>query len=214
MSESIFLQPNQTLEVYLYDFSGSPNNVEIIAHGRKFIGYTTSGMDRRGLIQAFARNTWPYWLTTDQPIALNASTSLPLTVQFSQERQFHAEYGKVFQFGTINGVAAPIYYHLQLNEGASGSLLIDTAPIITVAGTSNFPFPLPEPYLTLRGTILVGQITNDTGQASLASDIVFHGRALPVSYPNQRTLEPAFDGRNVQMPPSHKDLSIPMMVST
>lgn len=212
MSESIFLQPNQTLEVTLFDFSGAPNNVELIAHGRKFIGYATSGMDRRGLIQAFARNTWPFWLTTDATIALNAS-ALPLGIQFSQERQFHAEYSKVFQFGTINGVAAPIFYHFQLNEGASGSLLIDTAPILTVAGTSNFPFPLPEPYLALRGTILVGQITNDTQQASLGSDIVFHGRALPVSYPGQKTLEPAYGARNVQLPPSHKDLSIPMMVS-
>jgi len=216
--ESIFLQPNQELTVEFFDFSGAPNTVEPIVHGRKFIGYATSGMDRRGLINSFGRNTWPYWITTDQPVILNTTSDLPsgLTrIQLSQERQFHAELAKVMQFGTAGGMPAPVFYHISMNEGQSGNLIADNVPILTFAGNSNFPFPLPEPYLMLRGTIFVGELFNDADLPDLGTDIVFHGRALPLSYPGQRTLEPTFDTRsaNVQMPPSHKDLSIPMMTS-
>jgi hypothetical protein len=211
--ESIFLQPNQELTVEFFDFSGAPNTVEPIVHGRKFIGYATSGMDRRGLIDSFARNTWPYWLTTDQPITLLTGQVTP--IQFSQERQFHAELAKVMQFGTDTGAPAPVFYHISMNEGQSGNLIADNVPILTFAGNSNFPFPLPEPYLMLRGTIFMGNLTNDAGLPNLGTDIVFHGRALPLSYPGQRTLQPTFDTRSadIQMPPSHKDLSIPMMTS-
>jgi len=170
-------------------------------------------MDRRGLIDSFARNTWPYWLTTDQPITLLTGQVTP--IQFSQERQFHAELAKVMQFGTDTGAPAPVFYHISMNEGQSGNLIADNVPILTFAGNSNFPFPLPEPYLMLRGTIFMGNLTNDAGLPNLGTDIVFHGRALPLSYPGQRTLQPTFDTRSadIQMPPSHKDLSIPMMTS-
>ena len=77
MYESIFLQPNQELTVEFFDFSGVDNVIEPIVHGRKFIGYATSGMDRRGLISSFARNTWPYWLTTDAPVVLLTTMDLP-----------------------------------------------------------------------------------------------------------------------------------------
>lgn len=213
MYESIFLQPNTALEVEIFDFSGSANTVELVVHGRKFIGFGTSGMDRRALVSAFARNTWPVWLTSDSTVALSTSTTSPTQFQLTQERQFHAEYGKVMQFGTVSGVPAPVFYHLQINEGASGALIANNVPIQTIAGNGNFPFPLPEPYLALRGTILIAKATNDSGISGIGTDLVLHGRGLPLSYPGQRTLEPAFDGRNVQLPPSHKDLSIPMMVS-
>jgi hypothetical protein len=214
MYESIFLEPNLELTVEFFDFSGLPNTVEPIVHGRKFIGYATSGMDRRGLIDSFARNTWPYWITTDQPVVLSVAPATT-PIQFTQERQFHAELAKVMQFGTNAGAPAPVFYHISLNEGMSGNLIADNVPILTFAGNSNFPFPLPEPYLMLRGTILAGVLTNDAALPSLGTDIVFHGRALPISYPGQRALEPAFDARNqgIQMPPSHKDLAIARMVS-
>ena len=117
------------------------------------------------------------------------------------------------QFGTDTGAPAPVFYHVSLSEGMSGNLIADNVPILTLAGNSNFPYPLPEPYLMMRGTILSGQLTNDADLPNLGTDLVFHGRALPLSYPGQRTLEPTFGTRsaNVQMPPSHKDLSIPMI---
>jgi len=217
MYESIFLQPNQELTVEFFDFSGEDNEIEPIVHGRKFIGYATSGMDRRGLINSFARNTWPYWLTTDAPVVLLTTSDLPsgiTPVQFTQERQFHAELAKVMQFGTDTGAPAPVFYHISLNEGQSGNLIADNVPIQTLAGNSNFPFPLPEPYLALRGTLLTGEMFNDSGLAGQSTDFVLHGRALPISFPGQRTLEPLLDGRMVELPPaSNKDLAIPRMVS-
>lgn len=219
MYESIFLEPNMELVVEFFDFSGAPNEVEVIAHGRKFIGYTVSGMDRRGLINVFARNTWPFWFTTDQPVLLTAGlepdgTGVPTDYSMTLPRQYHAELAKCMQFGNLSGVAAPVNYHIRMSEGQSGNLLLDTVPINTIAGTGNFPFPLPEPYLALRGTLLTGEMYNDSGLAGQTTDFVLHGRALPISFPGQRTLEPLLDGRMVELPPaSNKDLAIPRMVS-
>lgn len=219
MYESIFLEPNLELIVEFFDFSGQPNEVEVIAHGRKFIGYTISGMDRRGLINVFARNTWPFWLTTDQPVQLVPGlqpdgTGNPTPFSMTIPRQYHAELAKAMRFGTINGVSAPVDYHIEMMEGASGNLILDTVPINTVAGSGNFPFPFPEPYLALRGTELMGNWYNDSGLPNQTSDFVMHGRALPLSFPGQRNLEPLLDGRSVNLPPaSNKDLAIPRMVS-
>lgn len=219
MYESIFLEPNMELIVEFFDFSGAPNEVEVIAHGRKFIGYTISGMDRRGLINVFARNTWPFWFTTDQPVLLTAGlepdgSGVPTNYTMTLPRQYHAELAKCMQFGNLSGVAAPVNYHIDMNEGASGNLILDRVPINTIAGTGNFPFPLPEPYLALRGTLLQGNMYNDSGLADQTTDFVLHGRALPISFPGQRNLEPLLDGRRVELPPaSNKDLFIPRMVS-
>lgn len=214
MYESIFLEAGMELTVELTDFSGAPNTVELIAHGRKFVGYATSGMDRRGLINVFARNTWPLWVTSDQPVVLNSGAAAETTFSLTIPRQFHAELGKVMQFGTFGGVPAPVNYHLRMNEGQSGNLIIDQAPINTVAGNGNFPFIMPEPYLALRGTSLFCRAFNDSGAAGQSTDLVFHGRGLPLSFPGQRTLEPLLDGRDVELPPaSNKDLFIPRMVS-
>lgn len=219
MYETIFLEPGLELTVEFFDFSGAPNEIEVIAHGRKFIGYTISGMDRRDLINVFARNTWPFWLTTDQPIILTAGlepdgTGVPTPFQMTIPRQYHAELAKSMRFGNIGGVAAPVDYHIMMTEGASGNLILDTVPINTVAGNGNFPFPFPEPYLALRGTELMGNMYNDSGLANLATDFVLHGRALPLSFPGQRNLEPLLDGRNVELPPaSNKDLAIMRQIS-
>lgn len=214
MFESIFLEAGMELVVELTDFSGFPNTVELVAHGRKFIGYTTSGMDRRGLINVFARNTWPLWVTSDQPVVLNPGVNIETTFSLTIPRQYHAELGKVMQFGTIGGVPAPVNYHLRMNEGQSGNLLVDTVPINTVAGNGNFPYIMPEPYLALRGTQLFARAFNDSGATGQSTDLVFHGRGLPLSFPGQRTLEPLLDGRDVELPPaSNKDLWIPRMVS-
>jgi len=212
--ETIFLQPDQELIIELFDFSGAPNEVELVAHGRKFIGYAVSGMDRRGLVNVFARNTWPYWLTSDAPVLLNAGVNVATNFALTVFRQYHAELGKVMQFGHIGGVPAPVPYHIQLNEGQSGNLIIDSVAISAVAGTSNFPIALPEPYLALRGTSLAAIATNDNGFANQSTDLVFHGRALPISYPGQQSLEPLLDGRNVQLPPAeNRRPGIPGMVS-
>lgn len=214
MYESIFLEPNLELIVDFFDFSGAPNEIEVIAHGRKFIGYTISGMDRRGLINVFARNTWPFWLTTDQPVLLASGVNAPTPFSMTVPRTYHAELAKSMRFGNIGGVPAPVEYHIEMSEGASGNLILDTVPINTVAGNGNFPFPFPEPYLALRGTELMGNWYNDSGLANQASDFVLHGRALPLSFPAQRNLEPLLDGRVVELPPaSNKDLGIPRMVS-
>jgi hypothetical protein len=219
MYETIFLEPNMELVVEFFDFSGLGNQVEVIAHGRKFVGYTIAGMDRRGLINAFARNTWPYWLTTDQPVTLTAGlepdgTGVPTEYSMTLERQINAELGKAMRFGSINGVAAPVFYHIQMTEGQSGNLILDTVPVHTVAGNSNFPFPFPEPYLALRGTLLTGNMYNDSGLPNLTTDFVMHGRALPLNMAGQRTLEPLLDGRAVELPPaSNRDLTLPRGVS-
>ncbi len=207
------------LVVEFFDFSGVTNHVEVIAHGRKFVGYTVAGMDRRGLINAFGRNTWPYWLTTDTPITLTAGlepdgTGVPTAFSMTLERQLNAELAKAMRFGTVAGVATPVFYHIEMLEGQSGNLILDTVPVHSVAGSGNFPFPFPEPYLALRGTLLTGNMYNDSGLADLTTDFVLHGRALPLSMPGQRTLEPLLDGRSVDLPPaSNRDLSIPRMVS-
>jgi hypothetical protein len=118
------------------------------------------------------------------------------------------------RFGNIGGVAVPVDYHIMMSEGASGNLIFDTVPINTVAGNGNFPFPFPEPYLALRGTELMGNMYNDSGLANQATDFVLHGRALPLSFPGQRNLEPLLDGRNVDLPPaSNKDLAIMRQIS-
>ena len=212
--ETIFLEPGLSLIVELYDFSGAPNTIEITAHGRKFIGYSTSGMDRRALINVFARNTWPFWMTSDAPVLLNPGVNAITNFNMTLERQCHAEFAKAMRFGTIGAVPAPVDYHLRLNEGQSQSLLIDNAPINCVAGNGNFPFPLPEPYLALRGTLLLGEIRNDNGLANQTADFVLHGRALPQQIAGQRSLEPLLDGMEIQVPPaSNKDLSIARVVS-
>lgn len=219
MYESIFLEPNLELIVEFFDFSGADNYIEVVAHGRKFIGYTVNGMDRRGLINVFARNTWPFWLTTDQPVLLTPGfqpdgSGYPTPFSMTIPRQYHAELAKSMRFGTINGVPAPVDYHIEMQEGASGNLIFDTVPITTVAGSGNFPFPFPEPYLALRGTELMGNWYNDNGLPNQTSDFILHGRALPLSFPGQRNLEPLLDGRVVELPPaSNRDLAIPRMIS-
>lgn len=214
MYESVFLEPNMELIVEIQDFSGAPNTIELITHGRKFMGYAIDGMDRIGLINVFARNTWPFWLTTDRPVALADAAGTPTLYNMTLERQIHAELCKVMRFGTIGGVAAPVDYRMTMSEGSSGSLLIDNAPINCVGGNSNFPFTAPEPYLALRGTLLTGNMTPTTSVVGQVVDFAWHGRALPLSFAGQRALEPLLDGRNVQLPPaSNKDLAIPRMVS-
>jgi hypothetical protein len=214
MYETVFLQPNMELIVELQDFSGAPNTVELVAHGRKFIGYAISGMSRRGLINVFARNTWPFWLTTDTPVSLPNPVANGVQFSMSLERQFHAELAKLMRFGTINGVPAPVDYRMTMSEGASGNLIIDNVPVNTVAGSGNFPIAAPEPYLALRGTQLSGVMTPTVGIANQVTDFVWHGRALPLSFGSQRVLEPLLDGRSVQLPPaSNKDLSYTTMVS-
>lgn len=212
--ETIFLEPGLELVVELFNLSAAPNTIEIVAHGRKFIGYSTSGMDRRALINVFARNTWPFWMTTDSPVLLNSGVNSLTDFNMTLDRQWHGEFAKAMRFGSINGVMVPVDYHLELNEGQSRSLLVDNAPINCVAGNGNFPIALPEPYLALRGTLLTGTIRNDTGLANQTADFVLHGRALPENIAGQRTLEPLLDGMDVQVPPaSNKDISIPRVVS-
>lgn len=211
--ETIFLEPGQELGVEFFDFSGADNTLEVIVHGRRFLGYGTSGMDRRGLINTFSRAVWPYWITTDETLLLNAGAGVVTNCTFTVNRQFHFEAAKTMAFGTTNGVPGPVPFHIQLNEGQSGRLIADNVPGKSFAGDGNFPFPVFEPYLGQRGTSLRGAVSNDNGLANQATDIVFHGRGLPISMPGQRTLEPAVDGRNVLMPPSQKDLTIQRMVS-
>lgn len=218
MYETIFLQPNMELIVEFQDFSGAPNTVEVIAHGRKFIGYATSGMDRRGLIDVFARNTWPYWQTTDQPVTLDSTAGVTVPYSMTLERQFHAELAKVMRFGSIGGVPTPVEYRISMQEGSSGNALIGTnqvasIPINTVAGSGNFPFPCPEPYLALRGTQLTGTMAPIASIAGQVADFVWHGRALPLTFPAQRALEALFDGRSIQLPPASRDINIPIMIA-
>jgi hypothetical protein len=60
----------------------------------------------------------------------------------------------------------------------------------------------------------MGNWYNDSGLPNQTSDFVLHGRALPLSFPGQRTLEPLLDGRQVDLPPaSNRDLAITRMVS-
>jgi len=214
--ETIFVEPGQQLSIEFTDFSGADNTIEVIVHGRRFLGYGTSGMDRRGIINTFSRNVWPFWLTTDEVLLLGNGSGAGTTTSatFTVNRQFHFEAAKAMRFGTISGVPAMVPWHVQLNEGQSGRMISDNVPDNCFAGDGNFPFPIYEPYLMLRGTSLRAVFTNDNGLANQTVDVVLHGRGLPVSFPNQRTLEPAI-GRSadVLMPPSHKDLSIERMVS-
>lgn len=214
MYESIFLEPGVDVTVELTDFSGADNTVELVAHGRRFLGYAVSGMDRRDLINVFSRNTWPFWFTSDEPVLLGSTIGATTPFNMTLKRQYHFEAAKSMQFGTVGGVSAPLNYTLKMNEGSAGNLILDDVPVNTWSGNGNFPFPFPEPYLALRGTFLNCVATARNAIVGQVSDIVWHGRAIPLTFPGQRSLEPLLEGRDVLInPASNKDLAIPRVVS-
>lgn len=186
--ESLFLQPGHWLQITFTDFSGSTNNIEVVAYARRFLGYDTRFMDRQQLINLFfSRLSYPFHLTSDNSIDLTTSTTAATTSNFTLDRSFDLEIGKSMarwsNTSTGADVGAPNAYSARhnLKVGKSGTPITDNATrTMALFGTSNFPIIWQEPLLLKRGSLLILESTNSiSGTANRTLNATFAGRALP-----------------------------------
>jgi hypothetical protein len=102
---------------------------------------------------------------------------LPATLQIDQDSDFEW----IWVVGDRTGA-----YSIQLRDGSTGRTLSNNAVNDdNFAGTAQLPFPLVEPYLIARSTVMTASV-NDLSNAGNTIQLVFRGYKLfPVSAPQQ-----------------------------
>lgn len=110
-------------------------------------------------------------------IVLTALQNLPATLQIDQDSDFEWIWVVADQTGA---------WKIQVRDGSTGRTLSNNAVNNdNYAGTAQLPFPLVEPYLIARSTVMTASVT-DLSNAGNTVQLVFRGYKLfPVSAPQQ-----------------------------
>jgi len=110
-------------------------------------------------------------------IVLTALQNLPATLQIDQDSDFEWIWVVADQTGS---------WKIQVRDGSTGRTLSNNAVNNdNYAGTAQLPFPLVEPYLIARSTVMTASVT-DLSNAGNTIQLVFKGYKLfPVAAPQQ-----------------------------
>ncbi|MCC6752045.1 MAG: hypothetical protein IT371_30615 [Deltaproteobacteria bacterium] len=187
--ETIFLPATTSLAVQVTDMSGAPNDVRIVAHGRRFMG----NCGGKAALQSpfMSRRTHPYWLTFDRGAEVTVDAGA-VNAQFTMTVPSSADFlcWLVMDDSTVSAEDA---ITVRILEGTSGQILMDRAlslrqfvasPTVPVAGfpggvvrSTAFPFAWTFTHLFKRATQVIVEVTNSAGVPQTLR-MAFHGQLI------------------------------------
>lgn len=206
--ESIFMPASANLQAFCTDMSAAPNDVRIVAEGRRFIGCGP----KQSLWSSFlSRRTHPYWLTFDNgfevEVAANSTTTYTMTVPAAGD----------FNCFLIMDDSATDYL-IRIFENSSGRSLMGgpgeantgrlqaqnfvAGSTYTVAGfpggvvrAASFPHTWTFTHIFKRSSQVAVELTNETGapifvRLALHGQLIYYGECPGLADPSRNFAVP------------------------